>query len=146
MYEELAKQFLEIEIGKHKNKPKIFEILNEFSAGEAGVISYLTFIGEDVLSGEISKSLNISTARVAVILNSLESKGYVKRITDNVDKRKVMVRVSDEVKNHTEKKWKEAIKEIASVFKELGEKDAKEYIRLCLKIDHLINNKKNENE
>ena len=69
------------------------EILNEFNRGEIGVLGYLAFEKDEATAGELSEKLNVTTARVAKILNSLEAKGYIKRTEDNQDKRKTLVRL-----------------------------------------------------
>ena len=50
------------------------EILNEFNRGEIGVLGYLAFEKDEATAGELSEKLNVTTARIASILNSLEAK------------------------------------------------------------------------
>ena len=52
-------------------------ILNELVQGQSFVISYL--FDHDMTITELSKAINVSTARMAVIINSLEKEGKVIR-------------------------------------------------------------------
>ena len=115
------------------------EILNEFNRGEIGVLGYLAFEKDEATAGELSENLNVTTARIASILNSLEAKDYIKRTEDNKDKRKTLVVVTKKGKALAKKAKKEVIDKITKVIEEIGEKEAKEYIRITLKIREILN-------
>lgn len=115
------------------------EILNEFNRGEIGVLGYLAFEKDEATAGELSEKLNVTTARIASILNSLEAKDYIKRTEDNKDKRKTLVVVTKKGKALAKKAKKEVIDKITKVINEVGEEEAKEYIRITLKIREILN-------
>lgn len=115
------------------------EILNEFNRGEIGVLGYLAFEKDEATAGELSEKLNVTTARIASILNSLEAKDYIKRTEDNKDKRKTLVVVTKKGKALAKKAKKEVIDKITKVINEIGEEEAKEYIRITLKIREILN-------
>ena len=115
------------------------EILNEFSRGEIGVLGYLAFEKDEATAGELSEQLNVTTARVARILNSLEAKGYIKRTVDDFDKRKTLVVVTKNGKIFARKAKKEVVNKIAKVIDEIGEVEAKKYIQITLKIRDILN-------
>lgn len=85
------------------------EILNEFNRGEIGVLGYLAFEKDEATAGELSEKLNVTTARAAKILNSLEAKGYIKRTEDNQDKRKTLVVITQNGETLAKKAKKEVI-------------------------------------
>jgi len=115
------------------------EILNEFNRGEIGVLGYLAFEKDEATAGELSEKLNVTTARIASILNSLEAKDYIKRTEDNKDKRKTLVVVTKKGKALAKKTKKEVIDKITKVINEIGEEEVKEYIRITLKIREILN-------
>ena len=115
------------------------EILNEFNRGKIGVLGYLAFEKDEATAGELSEKLNVTTARIASILNSLEAKDYIKRTEDNKDKRKTLVVVTKKGKALAKKAKKEVIDKITKVINEIGEEEAKEYIRITLKIREILN-------
>lgn len=115
------------------------EILNEFNRGEIGVLGYLAFEKDEATAGELSEKLNVTTARIASILNSLEAKDYIKRTEDSKDKRKTLVVVTKKGKALAKKAKKEVIDKITKVINEIGEEEVKEYIRITLKIREILN-------
>ena len=56
---------------KPHTKCSFEKIFGNFNKGELGVLSYLEKIKGQITSGELSNILDVSTARVASILNSL---------------------------------------------------------------------------
>ena len=140
MYEELAKNFLLMQTKKSKQRLKVNDLFRDFSMGEAGIIAYLTFIKNGISAGELSEALQVSTARIASILNALENKNSIKRIIDKNDKRRVIVYVEEQIKKETVERWNLAIQELAKVFETMGEKDTKELLRLLDKMGNIIDN------
>lgn len=45
----------------------------------------------EIVSADLAKQLDVSTARIATALNTLQRKGYIKRIPSAVDRRKVII-------------------------------------------------------
>lgn len=124
---------------RNNYKDSLNKLLSEFTSGEIGVLGYLVFEKDKVTSGELSEKLNVSTARVASILNSLENKGYIKRTNDNLDKRKTLVTITDKGEKLAYSVKRELTSKIINVIKEVGEEDIKEYIRISLKIENVLN-------
>lgn len=124
---------------RNNYKDSLNKLLSEFTSGEIGVLGYLVFEKDKVTSGELSEKLNVSTARVASILNSLENKGYIKRTNDNLDKRKTLVTITNKGEKLAYSVKRELTSKIINVIKEVGEEDIKEYIRISLKIENVLN-------
>ncbi|MCR5112418.1 MAG: winged helix DNA-binding protein [Acholeplasmatales bacterium] len=66
--------------------------------------------GIELTAGDLSAKFNVSTAREAVLLNTLEEKGLIQRYKSDTDGRKTFVRLTDlgrkkadDMKNHWEK-------------------------------------------
>lgn len=110
------------------------ESLNEFSRGEAGVLGYLAFDKDEATAGELSEMLNVSTARIASILNSLENKKYIKRKVDCLDKRKTLVVITDMGMALAVNTKKEIINKIVKVINDVGYDEIKDYLNITLKI------------
>ena len=120
-------------------KTSLNEFLNDFNRGEIGVLGYLVFDKNMVTSGELSEKLDVTTARMASILNSLENKGYIKRNIDIYDKRKTLVAITDMGVTLAYKIKKEMTNKIITLVKEIGYDDIKEYIRISLEIRKVLN-------
>ncbi|MGM9881832.1 MAG: MarR family winged helix-turn-helix transcriptional regulator [Bacilli bacterium] len=121
------------------NSASLIEVLNEFNRGEIGVLNYLVFDKDEVSAGELSEKLNVSTARIASILNSLENKEYIKRKEDNLDKRKTLVIVTTKGKDLVTSAKKEIINKIKKVIEEVGYDEIRDYLKTALKIRNVLN-------
>lgn len=78
-------------------------IINDRTKGMYVILRLLTKANNEVTAGDIANSLNVSTARVAVALNTLEKKKYIVKYKSSKDARKTIV----EITSH----GKEALKE-----------------------------------
>lgn len=66
--------------------------------GYKGMFVILRILQEsktDVVAGELAKRMNVSTARIARALNTLESKSYIRREDDKTDARRVIIRLTE---------------------------------------------------
>ena len=123
---------------KPTNARSLTDALNNFSRGEVGVLSYLVFDKSEASAGELSEKLNVSTARIASILNSLENKKYITRKIDSLDKRKTLVVITEKGKELAISTKKEIIDMLLKVIAEVGYDDIKEYVRILQKIRNVI--------
>lgn len=76
--------------------------------------------------------------RIVSLLNSLESKNLIKRLTDKEDKRKTIVNITDVGKELVLSKKEEAITKLTRVIEKLDEDDINQYIRLAKKIGKIM--------
>lgn len=130
-----AEEFFEIIV---KKKKTLVEIPLNCSQGETGTLLYLTFIQDSVSSSELAENLAVSLPRIASILNSLESKKLVEKTTDNVDKRKTVVHITEVGKELVLSKKREAINKITRIMEKLDEEDINQYIRISKKIEKVM--------
>ena len=135
-YSELASEFLNKMYSLHKarlNKP-----INEAVQGEGFVLHYIARQDGSVLPGEIGHKMGVSTARVAMALNSLEKKGLITRQIDLTDRRKILVNITQAGKILAEKNHRIAVEATTKMLSLLGERDAVEYVRITVKIAELF--------
>ena len=111
---EMAKQLFML-VGLMQREP--IKKMQKISQGEMAMLGFLTYEKSETNPKELSERFNLSTARVANTLNSLERKEYIKRVHDSFDRRKVMVYITE----------KEALNEFSKLLSYLGENDS-----LCL--------------
>jgi len=116
----------------HKNKPKIN--VNEVVQGSPFILQYLSKRKEAVLPSEISDKMEISTARIAVILNSLDKKGLINREINKNDRRQILVTLTAEGEEAAKKLVQEAEYHIIQMLQNLGEHDAGEFVRILNKL------------
>ena len=125
---------------KEGTSTPISELLDEFNCGEIGVLSTLAFDQNPVTAGELSEKLNVTTARIARILNSLESKQYIRRKNDRTDRRKIFVTITKKGKELADSTKKEIMDKIIQVIQEVGYDEIQTYISIVLKIRSVLNN------
>lgn len=132
-FELLAKMQI---LSKARKHLEVFESLQ----GEIFVLCHVAFNPSTTLPSHISQEMNISSARVAATLNNLENKGLITRTIDKNDRRKILVEITEAGKNFVENHHAQVIKQISDVLSLLGEKDAKEFIRLVGRLADIISN------
>ncbi len=76
--------------------------IDRSSEGENKVLGLLYETKENLSAGKISSLLHLTTARVAVILSSLEEKGMIRKLPDESDRRRTIVEITEKGKQHTE--------------------------------------------
>lgn len=126
----------------YNNHKKVFNINLK---GEYSLLLYLLkYHKREITPGNISDDFNISTARVAASLNSLETKGYLTREISKSDRRVIIIKLT---KAGTEKaivlkeKQISYISEILSYFKE---EEINDIMRLVNKLDEVLKNKEED--
>ena len=130
-----AKEFFESIVIRKKS---LVEIPRNCSQGETGALLYLTFVKDGITSSELAENLNVSLPRVVSLVNSLESKNLVEKLTDKEDKRKTIVNITKGGKKLVLSKKEEAIDKIAKVIEKLDEEEINQYIRLAQKIGKIM--------
>ncbi|NLA86128.1 MAG: winged helix DNA-binding protein [Clostridiales bacterium] len=108
-----------------------------FLHGEMVILNFLVNLQADSLPSELAAAMNTSTARVAMALKSLESKGLIRRRIDKEDRRKVIVSITEEGSKIVLSERQEMRDRMVSILNELGDKDAKEYIRIVERITEI---------
>lgn len=83
---------------------------------------------------ELSRSMGVSSARIAALLKHLEQKGWISRSADEHDERRVNVSLTDAGRELINRRRREAIERVSAALREIGEEDAHEYVRLQQKM------------
>ena len=106
---------------------------NRFSAimcGEMAVMRLLhSGAKQKMTAGELSSRLGMTTSRVAAVLGSLEKKGLLERENDEVDRRRVLVSLTQAGDALCEQRRQHFMKKILMLLSMLGD-DAPEFVRL----------------
>ncbi len=119
-----------------KNHIFVFIRFNFMDRGILFVLHYLDMNQEqDICAGDLVNILDVSSARVASLLNDLEQKEYVKREKDENDHRKVFIRLTE--KGHQE--IKDKTQKARKVFNYVADKVGIEKIRSTLETIQEIN-------
>ena len=134
---EIVKEIMEIFIKPKNNKQQIQEIIGELSKGEVGILAYLLNVNNNISSNELEKHLQVSSARIASTLNSLEKKGLIKRNKSEEDKRKIIISITQNGRTTIEKHREKVERYLKKMVETLGEKDSLEFIRIVKRIKEI---------
>lgn len=107
------------ELCQRKQWRTLIELLDEGYRGIFVILRILQESKTDVFAGDLSKRMNVSTARVASALNVLESKKYVKRESEKSDARKIVVRLTPQGANALEERKRLIEEKTAPLFNNL---------------------------
>ena len=98
--------------------------------GEYGVLRYLMYVQDKTSAGILTEQLHVVPGRMTDILNSLETKGFIKRQKSDEDRRRVVVCITESGREEACQKMGYIRNEDQGLFKILGRKDTEELIRL----------------
>lgn len=104
--------------------------LSDVAKGEMFVLNYLKNHGNKAHPKELSDEMIVSTARTAVILNHLEDDGLIERVHDDTDNRQIFVCLSLKGIEVIQEHYNNVIRYMVKIFEKIGEKDAREYVRI----------------
>ena len=123
---------------------KLFEILKTNHGKKIMTRTDIDFRGLSVIMFEISdgnntpsglaKKLNITTARIARALNTLESKCYIERINDENDKRKTYIKLTDIGEKYLKKEKNCRDKFLENIIKGLSDDELESFINIFEKM------------
>lgn len=97
-----------------------FKTLDQRQMGMEAILHMLLESGETVTAGSISEEMNVSTARVAVLLRKMAEKGLVTKETDTVDARVTVVRLTEAGRKTAEEKRSMAFRQMGAVIDRVG--------------------------
>lgn len=131
-YTPLAREYLEhlADVNKTAAMARQLRRAGDVMCGELFVMLLMRRCGGSVYPGHISREAQISTARVAALLNSLEKKGFISRSPSENDRRMSVVSLTEDGRAYADEKSVEIIGRHAAALRSLGERDAKELVRL----------------
>lgn len=134
-FKALANEFLHATFELNKQAPR--KEVNSSMSGERFVLHYLYTMSAQGLPSDISEKMEVSSARVAVILNRLEDKGYILRSIDPQDRRRIVVELTPKGKEIAKEEHDKVIGMVEKMLKLLGDQDAKDLIRIIQKLSSL---------
>lgn len=119
--------------------------LDIYSCGMKYVTSLLLANNNEYLgAGTIANELDVSTARVAVLLKKMLKKGLIEITTSPTDARKTLVRLSKEGFEYSKMLQTRMYAYFLKLFEKIGADDLHEFIRIANKIKNNISLLKNE--
>lgn len=122
------------EICRGKEWRKVIKLLENGYKGIFVILRVLHESKTEVVSADLAKQLDVSTARIATALNTLESKGYIKRVPSANDGRKVAVLITPQGEEALEEREKEVNGLVVPLFAKLSEEERSTLFNLLKKL------------
>ena len=111
--------------------------VREGTRGEMFVLEFVRSRGQ-ALPGEISRAMQVSTARIAAVLGQLEGKGLLVRTPFKEDHRKVTVSLTAAGEETIRAHYEKMRTHVSEIFCLLGEEDSDELIRILKRVKAII--------
>ncbi|WP_054741688.1 MarR family winged helix-turn-helix transcriptional regulator [Cellulosilyticum ruminicola] len=106
--------------------------------GEVFLLLTLAHRGGYALPGELAKDINVSTARIAAILKSIEKKGLIKREIDANDRRKILVTITPAGQSFADARKEDIFIFWKKFMDFIGEEDVLHSIRILKKVHSFV--------
>lgn len=117
---------------------KAFEAINDARRGMVFVMGCLYREKGEITFNELSKKIDVSTARTTKLLQKLVAKGYINKRQDENDKRKIIISLTDrgnEIAKSIEKNFYETISDVIDY---IGVEDINKFIEIATKISNYL--------
>ena len=111
-----------------------FSRLDELHKGTGFVLGLLAVADGVVCAGDIARKINVSTARIAALLNKMEKNGFIRREPSPEDARKTVVKLTALGRTWTQKTREQALDRTELLLERVGRDDVQQFIWLSQKI------------
>ena len=111
-----------------------FSRLDELHKGAGFLLGLLAVDDGVVCAGDIARQMDVSTARIAVILNKMERNGFIRRVSAPGDGRKTVVQLTEQGRVWVQRTRQQALDWTEQLLERVGPDDVWEFIRLSQKI------------
>ena len=109
-------------------------------------LRYLYENGGRAAPGELAEFFDVSSARVARLLNELELRDMVTRESDPADRRRVIVRLTTAGETHVLDLDASFRRRLAELLAQMGESDAREMVRLTIRLVEIMERRYEEGQ
>lgn len=123
-----------------ENKPaKVFKkVSDDLDSGVRFVLMYLMDSKENVYASSISDIMNISRARVGILLNKMETKGYILKTASDKDARIEVINLTDKGLNRCNEIKDEIAKYISIIVEKVGYDELNHFLDTACKIKSVL--------
>ncbi len=127
-------------IGKIKScRPKsFFSKIDNSSRGSGFILFYLIKVNHEVSAGELARALEVSTARIAVLLKSMEKNGLIERSRSASDSRQIVVKLTQAGIDTADQIKEQIIGKTMLLLDQIGKEKLDEFIRISNEIREVL--------
>lgn len=123
-----------------KSSPaEFYQPINYTQMGMGAILHMLLHCSKKtVTAGKISEAMDISAARVAVLLKKMVAKGLVEKETDPMDARVTVVKITELGSTLAEKREAEMFSQVGEVIDRVGIERIMEFIEISEEIKSIV--------
>ena len=133
-YRKSAEEWMEYMILTEERGRLVLSRVSELARGELAVLRFLLQGNDGTGAKELSRRFRVNTSRTAAVLNSLEKKGYIRRVPFADDRRMIQVFITEEGRAYARGKQEEFLTHGAAMLEKLGEEDTRHYIHIMKRL------------
>jgi len=123
-----------------ENKPaKVFKkVSDDLDSGVRFVLLYLTENKGEVYASSISEAMNISRARVGILLNKIETKGYITKEASDKDARIEVINLTNKGLDRCKEIKAEIMRYISTIIEKVGYDELNHFLDTACKIKNIL--------
>ncbi len=115
-----------------------FSNLESTERGFGFVLNYLEQSEGEVISGDLAKSMNVSTSRIAGLLKRMEQSGLITRQNSSEDARRTVVEITPKGKDLINEMKEQTHEKIELLLERISREELDTYIRISHKIREVM--------
>lgn len=115
-----------------------FEKFDMSTAGIRAILKILNETDDKVTAGDLSECMNVSTARIAVLLKKMTAKGLIEKEHDSADGRVVVVKLTDRGKEIADKFKENLYNHIGETIDKVGMDRMMEFVEISKEIHSVM--------
>lgn len=132
-------QALDVLKKMRENRPaKLFNKVDESSAGMNFILVYLSEHDNDIYASTVADKMQISRARIAVLIQKLISKGLVEKSTSSTDARIEVIKLTEKGLVEINNLKEQMILNVTKVIEKIGIKEIYRFIDTSAKIKNIL--------
>ncbi|MBQ8293224.1 MAG: transcriptional regulator [Bacilli bacterium] len=109
------------------------EFLDDWTKGLFVILRVIDRSENEVVAGDLSSALNVSTARMAVALATLDAKKWIKKHKSKLDARKTVVELTELGKTKLQEKEEQLIQIMKEFLDKLDEEEVMQLVNIIKK-------------
>lgn len=98
------------------------------------VLDYLEQAEGEVTAGDLAKKMEVSPARVAILLKKMEESGFIARHTSSKDARRIIVEITPAGVAFVEDMKERTLNKVESLLNQVSKEDLYTYVKISRKI------------
>lgn len=114
------------------------KVSNDLESGFKFMMLYLMDTNQEVYASSLSAVMNISRTRVGILLNKLQTKGYIEKIASKNDARIEVVRLTDSGYERCKEMKEEVVKNISYTIQKVGYNEINQFLETANKIKNAL--------